>query len=246
VAAEQDPAAGRQVYRTTGAVVAWWAWLVFAVAVLLVLAVREHQHAAAVTAAVIVTVTGVMYACALRPRIVADRAALTVHNPFRSHALPWPVITKVELAQTLQVHYTAAPGGPRERVVHSWAVQSSGRAMTRSRVRARRAERRGQPEPGLAHLPEEARIALQGSVAEFIARQLADRVRAEHGRARPPGTPIPHSVAGPGVGAPGAAAPPGVAAPSAASPQLARAHWAWWPMAAIAVPLLALVILVTT
>jgi Bacterial PH domain len=196
--------------------VAWWAWLVFAVVVLAVLALRQHDHGAAVTAVLIIAITGVMYACALRPRIVADAAALTVHNPLRTHVLPWPVVTKVDLAQTLQVHYS---GSARERIVHSWAVQSSGRAMTRSAVRARRAARRAQPEPGYARLPEEARIALQGSTAEFITRQLDERVRAEHQRA-----------------APGEADTGPVAA--------AQVHWARWPIAGMVMPLLLLVIVV--
>jgi Bacterial PH domain len=219
VSSDQDPSPARQVYRTTGSTVAWWAWLVFAVAVLAVLALRYHDHPAAVTAALIIAITGIMYACALRPRIVADAAGLTVHNPLRTHVLPWPVVTKVDLAQTLQVHHCGPSGSARERIVHSWAIQSSGRAMTRSAVRARRAARRAQPEPGYARLPEEARLALQGSAAEFITRQLDERVRAEHQRAGP-GEPDTGPVAA------------------------AQVHWAWWPLAGMVLPLLLLLIVV--
>ena len=42
----QDLPGERQVYRTTGSLVAWWAWAAFAVLLLVVLAVGHHVHAA--------------------------------------------------------------------------------------------------------------------------------------------------------------------------------------------------------
>jgi hypothetical protein len=107
-------------------------------------------------------------------------------------------------------------------VVHSWAVQSSGRSQVRSQVRARRAMRRQQPEPGCTRLPEDAATALRGSAAEFAARQLDERVQAEHQRAE-------HQAASPGQ-------------PATDVPQAAQARWAWGPIAGIVLPLLLLVI----
>ena len=72
MSSEQDLPGERQVYRSTGAVVLWWAWVVFAVASLALIAARYHDHAAAVTVTVVLAITGIMYACALHPRIVAD------------------------------------------------------------------------------------------------------------------------------------------------------------------------------
>jgi hypothetical protein len=211
VFSRQDLLGERQVYRTTGSLVAWWAWAAFAVLLLVVLAVGDHTHAALVTAVVAIAITGIMYACALRPRIVASDAAVTVINPLREHVLPWSVVTQVDLKHNVRVHYRG-PAGPA--IVHSWAVQQSGRSRTRHELRARRAARRGTaPEPGYARLPGEARAALAGSAAEFIARQLAERARMQGSPARP-------------------GMPP-------ASP---RVRWTWGPIAAIAVPLLLLVV----
>src|SRR4029077_15820755 len=151
---ERELAGDRQVDRTSGAQLAWWAWVLFAGVILIVLAVGRHDHGtggargrndhgAPVTAPLLLAVTGVMYACALWPQITASQAGITVRNPLRVHVLPWAVVTKVTLAQTVQVHYT---GAARDRVVHSWAVQSSGRSQVRSQVRARRALRGQQPE----------------------------------------------------------------------------------------------------
>ncbi len=217
----------RQVYRTAGPVVLWWGWLVFAVAALIALAVQGRDHAAAVTAALLVAITGFAYACALRPRIVADSAGITVVNPLREHILPWAAVSQVDLAQTVRVHCRPRPGTTRERVVHSWAVQSSARARNRSELRARRSARRGAREPGYAQLPATAQAALAGTAAEFIARQLEERVQREHQRA-----------GGPGLGDPADGGPP--------ADLLPRARWSWQAMAAMAVPLLILLVVSLT
>jgi len=211
VFSRQDLLGERQVYRTTGSLVAWWAWVAFAAVLLVVLAVGHHTHASLATAVVAIAITGIMYACALRPRIVASDAGVTVVNPLREHLLPWPAVTQVDLKHNVRVHYRGPAG---DTIVHSWAVQSSGRSRTRHELRARRAARRGTaPEPGYARLPGEAQAALAGSAAEFIARQLAERARMQGSPARPDMPP--------------------------ASP---RVRWTWGPIAAIAVPLLLLAI----
>lgn len=205
----QDLLSERQVYRTTGSLVAWWGWAAFAVLLLVVLALGHRDHAALVTAAVVIAITGIMYACALYPRIVATAADLTVVNPLRTHVVPWSAVTQVDLVHNVRIHYQGPDGAA---IVHSWAVQSSGRSQTRSELKARRAARRGTaPAPGYARLPGEAQAALAGSAAEFIARQLDERARLQRTSAAPD-------------------------APSAGP----RVRWTWGPIAAMAVPLLIL------
>ena len=258
----------RQVYRTSGSLVAWWAWVAFAVVLLIVLALGHRDHASLVTAAVVIAITGIMYACALRPRIVADAAGITVVNPLRVHEVPWPAVTQVDLIHNVRVHYRSPagdkqagglpgenkPGGdkqagisPRgarpadgpaggvpggEKIVHSWAVQSTGRSRTRNELRARRAaRRRTTPEPGYARLPDAAQAALAGSAAEFIARQLDERARVQRAAAAAPGP----------AASPGPAGPPELAA--AAASATARVRWNWGPIAAMVVPLLILLAL---
>ncbi len=209
---EQDPAGERQVYRGTGAVVLWWAWAVFAVASLALIAARYHDHAAAVTVTVILAITGIMYACALHPRVVAGPSGISVDNPLRTHLIPWSAVTRVDLAQSLQVHYAGPPGRAGERVVHSWAVQGSPRAQARREARARRASQRTPAAPAYARAPDAARAATQGSAGEFTTRQLSERL----GRERPPDEPP--------------------------RPGLAQVSWAWGPIAAMLLPLLALAV----
>lgn len=244
----------RQVYRTSGSLVAWWAWVAFAVVLLIALALGHHGHAALVTASVVIAITGIMYACALRPRIVADAAGITVENPLRVHEVPWPAVTQVDLVHNVRVHYRgpgsggpaggvpgeSRPGGGRpagEKIVHSWAVQSTGRSKTRHELRARRAARRGMtPEPGYARLPDAAQAALAGSAAEFIARQLDERARAQRSAAA--GGPAAAESA---AGGPASAADAG--AGHAPAPAVAQVRWSWGSIAAMVVPLLLLLAL---
>src|SRR5262252_3462236 len=65
------PSARPEVYRRAGPVVFWWIWLAFALFNIVDLAVQGSGQFTAVVTAILVTITGVVYACALRPRVVA-------------------------------------------------------------------------------------------------------------------------------------------------------------------------------
>jgi hypothetical protein len=239
--------------------------------VLLVVLVFGHRdHATLVTAAVVVAITGIMYSCALRPRIVAEAGGIAVVNPLRVHEVPWPAVIRVDLVHNVRVHYRDPAGGVPaggvpaggvpaggmlggEKIVHSWAVQSTGRSRTRSELRARRAARRGMtPEPGYARLPDAARAALAGSAAEFIARQLDERAQLQRSAAsgaRPgtaesstsgPASAVEPSTAGPSAPGPASAADAGSGGGPDAAPDVAQVRWSWGPIAVMVVPLLIL------
>jgi Bacterial PH domain len=276
----------RQVYRTSGSLVAWWAWVAFAVVLLIALALGHHSHAALVTASVVIAITGIMYACALRPRIVADAAGITVENPLRVHEVPWPAVTQVDLVHNVRVHYRSpagsspagsspagsSPGGGLpggglpggglpggglpggglpggglpggEKVVHSWAVQSTGRSKTRHELRARRAARRGMTrEPGYARLPDAAQAALAGSAAEFIARQLDEQARVQRSASAAEPAATEPAGAGPAAGGHAAASDAGSGSTPKAVPAVAQVRWSWGPIAVMVVPLLLLLAL---
>ena len=83
------PAVGHEVYRLGTPVVLWWVWVAFAVANIVDLAVQRTQvHTELVIDAIVLLVTGFAYALALRPRVIADQAGVTVVNPFRDHHVP--------------------------------------------------------------------------------------------------------------------------------------------------------------
>jgi hypothetical protein len=132
-----DVAGGPQVFRSPTAVIVWWVWLLFAVANLIDLAVQGHDHASAVAAAILVMATGVAYVTALRPRVIADNAGLTIVNPLRVHHIGWAGVSKVDLADLLRVHCDAGHG--RTKIVYCWAVHYSRRRKLAAETKARRA-----------------------------------------------------------------------------------------------------------
>ena len=57
---KKDPD-GRQVFRSPGAVVIWWIWVLFAVGNLIDLAVQGRDHLSLVAAFILLFVTGIVY-----------------------------------------------------------------------------------------------------------------------------------------------------------------------------------------
>src|SRR6516164_404493 len=235
----KDPDSEREVFRGAGSAVLSWAWFVVAVIILVDLAVQGRDHAAVVTAVFVLGITGVVYACAWRPKIVADSGGITVMNPVRDYQVPWTAVSKVDVVNAVRVHCEPAPGAARGKVLYSWAVQSSPRA---TRKAALRREAHNQPRPrltprprvlqppastaprGYGELPDSAKEALERSSADFTAGRLAERAqhaRQAAARAAGPSTAGGQATAGgpaPASAPSAAAAPGGSAAASGPGP----------------------------
>jgi PH (Pleckstrin Homology) domain-containing protein len=216
VSSQQDQAGGREVFRGPGSLILWWAWIVLAVAILADVAVQDSGYPLAVAAVVVAAVTGVLYACAFRPRVVADAAGITVENPLRDYRVGWGAVTKVDAVNALRVHCAAAPGASKGKIVHSWAVQSSPRTARAAQLRSfrraqQRARREAQQRPGgYGRHPAQAQEARRPAYAESTAQELDERARREREA--------------------GAAGGP------------TETRWAWVSIAAMAVPLAALIV----
>jgi hypothetical protein len=213
VSSQQDLASSRQVFRSAGAIMLWWAWVALAAAALADLAVQSHGHDAVVMALVVLAVTGVLYGCAFRPRIVADATGIVVENPLRDYRVRWGGVERVDAPNALRVHCVPAHGTAKGKILNSWAVQASPRADRTAQMKARRG-RKQLPPAGYGRYPEEAGAASRRSLAESTARQLDERARQER--------------------ADGAAAGP------------PEAHWAWLSIAAMVVPLVAVIVVAFT
>lgn len=157
------------MFRLPGAMVAWWAWVVVAVACLIDMAATGLDHTSAEVAVALVLVTGLMYACAFRPKVVTDPAGITVSNPLRDHQVPWGSVTGVDLAESLRVHCSPEPGGKREKAIHSWALYASKRNRIKAEMLAQSPRRlpRSSPLPGGG-----ASSAAKESTAHVMATQL--------------------------------------------------------------------------
>jgi hypothetical protein len=138
-----------QTFRSPTAMVIWVVWLLFAVANWIDLAVQSPDHTSAVAAGVLLLGTGIAYATALRPRIIADETGITVRNPVRDHHIGWAGVTKVDLADLLRVHcqWDSATGdaatgdadNKRRKVINAWAVHYSRRRQFAAEAKTRRA-----------------------------------------------------------------------------------------------------------
>jgi len=227
----------REVFRLVPPVILWWVWLAFVVANIVDFAIQGAPGSSArfvtVVAGSLATVTGLAYALALRPRVIADHDGLAIVNPFRDHRVPWSVIQTVDTGDWVRVHYVLhvdAPGAqtsPAVKSISCWALYISARTK-RKAARPPRQRRRwlrlslpGWLDEGTGHtggprLPEDARYLASLPPAKAIAARLATRAAKVHARAG-------HTGAGPSC------------------PVTAR--WAWSPLVAVTAPALALLII---
>lgn len=210
----------REVFRLNAPVVIWWIWLAFAVFNVVDLALQASPRFALVVGLVVLTITGVAYACGLRPRVIADASGLTVINPIREFHLPWSSIRAVDVSDW--VRFSCGPeatGAGRTRTVESWALFATARVKRNYTERARDYTAKT---PAINRLPDEARRLMSQPAVIIIARHIERRVRTEQG---------------------GHTAKTAKAAPVAeASGTAVTSRWAWPAIAAMVVPAVALVI----
>jgi hypothetical protein len=224
----------RSTIRLHPPVILWWVWVGFVVLNVVDYSLQGLPPArfGAVLASLLLLVTGLVYALALRPRVIEDGDGLTVVNPFRVHRLPWPRIESVETAEWVRVRYSRRTGAASG-VVNCWALYVSTRARRKvvvgpaprpdgmsRRLRGLAAQPSGYGQPP-SRLPDEARYLASLPVSAAIAARL--NTRAERERAR--------------AGANGANGANGTDEASAAT-----TAWSWPALAAVAVPALLLLI----
>lgn len=141
----QDASVKPQTFRSPFAAVIWWLWAAFAVGNLIDLAVQGRDHLSLVAAFILVLITGVVYATAQRPRMVAGPEELRIINPLRDHRVAWAAVAGFDSTDLVRVR-CEWPGG--KRVIYSWAVHSSRRRQIAAQVRAERQTRRGAARAG--------------------------------------------------------------------------------------------------
>jgi hypothetical protein len=236
----RSPEGNREVFRLAPPLILWWVWVAFAVANVADFAIEgAPARFATVVSAILVAITGLAYALALRPRVIAEPSGLTIVNPFRDRHVPWAAITAVDTGDWVRVHYApgaAAPDTSRSsaasKAVSCWALYVSARTKRRAARPPRPAPSRRSgllrtlsyssafaapgPEPGYAdrsRLPEEAKYLASLPPAKAIAVLLDTRADRERARAAPEtqGKPV-------------------------------TARWSWPPIAAVVLPALALLI----
>jgi hypothetical protein len=153
---------GARVFRSGGIRFSGWAWMVFAVLNLIDLAWRGRDIASLIAVAVMLFGSGIAYVVALRPRILADDEAVSLHNLFRDVRVPWSAVERVEGGDAVYVH----SAGRRFR---AFVLQTSPRSRAKAEMRARRDE-----DP----LPDAVAEYVRGRTAtDFAVDQLRDQAK---------------------------------------------------------------------
>lgn len=172
-------AGGKVRYRRLTPIVFWWVWVAFVVLNLADIVIPEHSYFSVELTAGLLTVTAVVYACTLRPRVLADEHAVLIQNPFRDHQLGWGAIKGVFLGDS--VEFTCArPAPKKDKVLYCWALYTARlprmRAqMQRSLVTPWRSNR----------IPSEAADLQRKDTVELMAAELGHRCKQARDRGVP-------------------------------------------------------------
>ncbi len=132
---------GKAVFRRGGPLALWWLWVAFAGFNFVDVGVRDHDYFSWELTAGLLAVTAVVYACALRPRVVADGEAIRVYNPYRDHLVRWGALKGVFLGDSVEL--TCARTSPeKDKTIYCWALYSGRRSRRRAQLRSERHEAR--------------------------------------------------------------------------------------------------------
>ena len=132
---------GKAVLRRGGPLALWWLWVAFAAFNFVDVAVRDHDYFSYELTAGLLVVTALVYACALRPRVVADNEAVRVYNPYRDHLVRWGALNGVFLGDSVELA-CARPSPKKDQTIYCWALYSGRRSRRRGQLRAERREAR--------------------------------------------------------------------------------------------------------
>ena len=191
----RSPEGNREVFRLAPPLILWWVWVAFAVANVADFAIEgAPARFAIVVSAILVTITGLAYALALRPRVIAEPSGLTIVNPFRDHHVPWAAIQAVDTGEWVRVHYApgeaaAGPPGPAasppssatSKAISCWALYISARTKRRA-ARPAPGPRAGLPRT----LPVSSTFTTPGPSRATRRSPGCPRRRSTSPRSRPP------------------------------------------------------------
>jgi hypothetical protein len=164
---------GTRVYRLTGPQIVWWAWLVLAVVSLGDLVIQGHDYLSLKFAFGLLTVTGLVYACTLWPRVIADDSGVTVQNPFRRFTIPWGAVRGIFLADSVEIQ-CARGQQKRDKTVYSWALSSARRGRARAKLHGWQMDQGKRNRPSsYGQLPGQAKDLVKMTQTEVMAREVA-------------------------------------------------------------------------
>src|SRR6201992_594429 len=166
----------REMFRLKAPVVIFYIWLAFAVFNVGDLALQAKPRFALEVSLVVLIITGVAYACGLRPRVIADDRGLIVINPIRECHLPWSSLRAVDVRDW--VRFTCAG---RSRPVESWALFATARVKRNSRARAKTYVSRT---PAIQRFFDQTQQLMTQPEVVIIANRIEARLRTHEAAAK--------------------------------------------------------------
>ncbi len=131
----RPPRKARRCFAAPAPLILFWLWVAFALFNFFDVAARDHDYFSLELTAGLLAVTAVVYACTLRPRVIADADAIHVYNPYRDHVVPWGAVNGVYLGDSVELS-CARPGPKSTRTIYCWALYSGRRSRLRAQLRA--------------------------------------------------------------------------------------------------------------
>ncbi|HUC57407.1 MAG TPA: PH domain-containing protein [Streptosporangiaceae bacterium] len=237
---------GTRIFRMAPPQVIWWGWAGIVVLSLADYLIQAHRFPSLEFALGALAITGLVFACAQWPMVIADEHGIEIRNPVRTFFVPWVAVRGIYLADSVEVECARLP--PRKtKTVYSWALSSPRRSRARAQLRGWQWDQGKRNRPsGYNQLPDPAKALAKMTTAEIMARELA--TMSEEARFRSVMVDVDLT--------PGQES--GTAAPLADAGQLdagqlevpqaggevLEARWSWLPIAVFAVPAIAFLIVV--
>jgi Bacterial PH domain len=175
---------GRTVFRRGTPFVVWWVWIAFAIFNLAEIAIPDHDYFSLEFTAGVLVVTAVMYACTLRPRVVADDDGVLVVNPFQDHRIRWGALNGVYLGDSVELG-CARQVPKKEKTVYCWALYSGRRSRMKAQVRAERGRTRAYGAGAARRAQAEAEQLARQDIVQLMAAEIGRRSTAEKERGVP-------------------------------------------------------------
>jgi hypothetical protein len=118
---------GRTVFRRGTPFILWWIWIAFVIFNVIQVIIPDHDYFSLELTAGLLAVTGVAYATALRPRVIASDEGIVVHNPIADHLARWGAVSGVYLGDSVELN-CARPTPRKDKTVYCWALYSNRRS----------------------------------------------------------------------------------------------------------------------
>ena len=157
----------------------WWAWIAFVAFCLADVVIPAHSYLSIEVTAGLLAITTVVYACAVRPRVIADDTVVVIHNPYRDHRVPWGAVRGVFLGDS--VEFNCARAAPqKDKTIYCWALYTARRSRMRAQTQRSLLRIRQTPGRGDAHDD-----ILRKDHVQLMASELGSRCKEARERGVP-------------------------------------------------------------